>query len=45
MMELEYSKEVALVHESSSYIDDIVKNDLSPLLSAIEFYISMTSPD
>lgn len=29
----------------TSYIDDIIKNDLSPLLSAIDFYISMTSPD
>ena len=29
----------------TSYIDDIIKNDLSPLLSAIDFYINMTSSD
>lgn len=29
----------------TSYIEDIIKNDLAPLLSAIDFYINMTSQE
>jgi uncharacterized protein with HEPN domain len=29
----------------AGYIDDIIKNDLNPLLEAIEFYVQMTSEE